>query len=71
MTWLRRWWFIGVALVGLTTAWVQLKAEVSRKVDRDAFDRMARDVAEMKYRLEDMDTRQRAWFCKDQPAWCR
>lgn len=71
MIWLRRWFFLLAAIVSVTLWLAALQAEVQRKVDRDAFERVSRDVVEMKVRLEDMDLRARQFYCKDGPTWCR
>lgn len=71
MTWLRRWFFLLATIVSVTLWLAALQAEVRQKVDKDAFERVSRDVAEMKARLEDMDLRARQFYCKDQPVWCR
>lgn len=71
MTFLRRWWFLGVALVGLATWAARLESEVGRKADATSVTSIQRDLVEIKMKLDDMDTRQRQFFCRDQPVWCR
>ncbi|HEY6007222.1 MAG TPA: hypothetical protein VIU40_02795 [Geobacteraceae bacterium] len=71
MAFVRRWWFLGAAIVGFTLTYARLDAKVDQKADSSAVERVAEDVRSMKVLMEDMDARQRSFFCNNQPAWCR
>ncbi len=71
MTFLRRWWFIGLALISIGAWQARLESEVAHKASESDVTQILTEVRELKEKVEDMDARQRAFFCRDQPAWCR
>lgn len=76
---LERWkWAIGtLVLLGISIG--ALKAEINDKAPKDAVEQIQQDLTEIKDhdlkeikdKLDDLDTRQRQFFCLSQPAWCR
>ena len=68
---IRRWGFIGAALFALGGWAARLQGAVDDKADKDAVLEMARDIVDIKNKLNDMDQRQREYYCADKPAWCR
>lgn len=50
---------------------VDVRAQLERKASQADVTAIMRDVAEMKALMQDMNERQRAFFCRGQPAWCR
>ena len=71
LNFIRRWLFVGIALFGLG-GWVnRLQSEVDGKADKQAINDIARDIVEIKNKMNDIDARQRALFCENKPSWCR
>lgn len=78
MAWLDRykWLFGGLVLLGIS--WGTLQASISDKASKDDVTTMRIELQEIRLTLklmmekqDDMDARQRAWFCLNQPSWCR
>lgn len=67
----KRWWLIGALLLGIGSWQARLESEVANKAPKTDVAEILYEIRALKDRVIDMDARQRAFFCRDQPAWCR
>jgi hypothetical protein len=68
---IRRWWFVGVALVGLGANQARLEAAIDNKAPASDVTLIRTDITAIKNQLDDMASRQRQYFCAGKEIWCR
>lgn len=62
---------IGIMIAALATMAAKLNAALDRKADTSSVEEIRFDIKLIREKLNEMDERQRQFYCDDKPAWCR